>query len=487
MRQNRPTEYYWSLAPAAGLLLVAFLRFLYLGSNDVAMDEPFTVFFAQADLPVLFRMLQEENNPPLFFLLMHFWIKWFGISPVAIRLLPCLFSILTAVMLYKTGKTFITREAGFFAAGLFALSDYHQLFAHEARVYALFTLLAVASMYLFMALASRFEKRRYTVLLTVVNVLLVYSHFFGFFIFLIQGLSVLIIPEYRKTILKYYAQSVAISCIAYIPYFPVFFSRFFRSAVGGTWVEPPVISDLYTMVWRYLNAPVVTVAVLCILAGALVKFITGIRRGNSFHRHTQLVLVIWFLVPYLIMFLVSFKIPMFLDRYTVFISVGFYLLVSMALNYLVPGTKPGMILMSVFLIMMAVTFHPRADNKRRLKETVHFISDHKGGQTRVVICPQWLEYGFAYHYDKLIFSDYKYLRNRLNREGVYPVNDLSFLDTNNLSHADQVLYFEEWSSLTDPGQSLLQYLGREFRFRQTVEFYEHFKVHIYRKKEKAAS
>jgi len=279
--------------------------------------------------------------------------------------------------------------------------------------------------------------------------------------------------------LKSYLFSVLLSLIVYIPYFPIFFSRFFRSAGGGTWVEPPVLSDLYTMVWRYLNAPVVTVAALFLLAAALIKFIAGVRKGTVTRQNLTVVIIIWFFVPYLLMFLVSFKIPMFLDRYTVFISIGFYLLIAASLTFLSPGTKQWMIMMSVFIIMMAITFHPRADNKRHLKETVNFISELRGSHTMVIICPQWLEYGFSYHYDQSIFRDYKHLRSLLNQHGIYPVNGLSTLDTNVIRQADQVLYLEEWASLTDPGETLFHYLNKEFRFDKTMMFYENFKVHRY--------
>jgi mannosyltransferase len=479
MRQKKTIESLIFWLPAAGLLLVIVVRFLFLASNDVAMDEPFTIFFAQADLHTLFGMLPRENNPPLFFLLMHFWVGWFGISPFSVRVLSCVFSILTAFMLFKTGKVFFSRKVGFFAAALFTLSDYHQLFAHEARVYALFGLLTTVSMYLFLAVTSWPEKRRYLVLLALANVLLIYSHFFGFFIFLIQGFSVLIISEYRKTALNSYMIAVILSLTAYLPYFPTFISRFSQSAANGTWVNPPVISDLYTMVWRYMNAPVVTVAALFILVIALVKFFTGIRKGTASWNNRNLVLVIWFSVPYLLMFLVSYKIPMFLDRYTVFISTGFYLLVAMALSSLVKDAMPLLIVMSVFILMMSLTFHPRVDNKRRLKETVNFISVHKVPKTCVIVCPQWLEYGFSYHYDPFIFRDYAHLRQLLNQDGIYPANDLSFLDTTAVSNADQVLLFEEWASLTDPGQTLVNYLNREFHLKKTSRFYENFKVHQY--------
>ena len=479
MKQRNTIDLIARYLPIAGLVIVVILRFSFIEANDVAMDEPFTVFFAQSDLAALFRMLPQENNPPLFFLIMHFWVGWFGISPLSIRFLPAIFSILTAIMIFCLGRRFFTWPVGIFAAGLFAFSDYHQLFAHEARVYALFALLTTVSMYLFLLLSTCRHPWRYTFMLALVNALLIYAHFFGFFIFLIQGISILAIGEYRESILKHYFISLFISIIAYIPYFSVLFSRFFLSAGQGTWVEPPVLSDLYTMAWRYLNAPVITVIALAILVAALVKFFVGLKNGRKKGSKRNMVLVIWFVVPYLTMFLVSFKIPMFLDRYTVFISIGFYLLIAIALNSLVSGSKTVMIAMVVYIIMIAFTFHPRVDNKRRLKEAVAFISAHKTLNTRVVICPQWLEYGFAYRYDQPIFRNYKEFRPKLNQAGIFPANGLSTLDTIQLRDAVQVFVFEEWSTLTDPDQTIIKYLNRAFRYKQTIAFYENFKIHQY--------
>jgi hypothetical protein len=65
------------------------------------------------------------------------------------------------------------------------------------------------------------------------------------------------------------------------------------------------------------------------------------------------------------------------------------------------------------------------------------------------------------------------------------VNDISNLDTNQLKNAGQILLFEEWASLTDPDQTVIRFLDRHFRTKQTFIFYENFNVHRY-KKQKAA-
>jgi hypothetical protein len=131
--------------------------------------------------------------------------------------------------------------------------------------------------------------------------------------------------------------------------------------------------------------------------------------------------------------------------------------------------------------MMAWTFHPRVDNKRRLKEVVTFISTHKGPHTSVILCPPWLEYGFSYHYNPHIFSNADSMRILLNMESVYPVNNIANLDSVKLAESDEVLLFEEGMKLTDPDQSLVNYLNMEFRYIQTFTFYESFKLHLYKK------
>lgn len=463
--------------PFAAILLVFTVRFLHLTTNDVAMDEPFTLFFAQGDMAFIFGMLPGENNPPFFFLLMHFWIDLFGISPLSVRFLPALFSALTAIMLFKTGRKFFSESVGITAAAIFLFSDYHQLFAHEARVYSLFALLTVVSMHIFMSVQSSGNKRNVILLLILTNVLLVYSHFFGFFILLIQLISAVSIALFRKLILKTIIIAHSLTLLGFVPYLPILFQRFSNTTASGTWVEPAVFTDLYTMLWRYLNAPVVTVAAISILGLSLFVFFRKIRKRGIKPDPSTAVLLIWFLLPYLLMFFISLKLPVFLDRYTVFISVGFYLLLALAINSITsrPYFRTG--LQIVFIVMMAVTFHPNVDNKRDLKEAADHIAAYKTEETVVILTPSWLEYGFSYHYDPEIFGNYRHLRRDLNNEGIFPAGRLSDLDTLKIMNAGNVIWFEEWYSLTDPQGTIPAFLNRHFISGETVAFPESFRVH----------
>ncbi len=467
--------------PLAIFILNFILKIWCLDRRDLAMDEPFTVFFAQADLPDLFIMLKSENNPPLFFLLLHFWIKIFGISPISVRFLPMIFSSLTAVIIYLTGRRYLTGRVGLVAALLYTFSNYHMIFAHESRVYSLFAMLAALSMFIFFSFKSR-KALKSIIFLAIVNALHVYSHFFGFILLLTQVIIITFIPQFRKRIGIKYLLSLAGTFLLYLPYIPFILFRFTQTIATGTWVDKPVVSDLYTMVWRYSNAPVVTVILLVLLFSGTGYYMFRLLRRQTSANPVITAIMIWFFIPYLLMFLLSYKQPLFLDRYTVFISVGYYLLIAVSIDLLCrPKWLP--ILLNVIVVgMMLFTFTPNPDNKRRFSEAVHFVKSIKTPATAVIICPSWLEYGFSYHYDLSGFRDYPKLRTHLNAGNIFPISTPEEIGNLNLEKNTRIIYFEEWAPIIDKEGKIRQMLDARFnKITETVN-YKGFRIHLYIRK-----
>ncbi|MDP4281327.1 MAG: glycosyltransferase family 39 protein [Bacteroidota bacterium] len=461
--------------PAGLLVLNLFLKMLFLNSRDLAMDEPFTVFYAQGGLPFIFHMLPSENNPPLFFLLLHFWINIFGISVFSVRFLSCIFSSLLVLVIWLIGRKFISFRTGLVASLLYTFSGYEILFAHEARVYPLFAFLTALSFFLFLSMVREPKKKKYPVLLTITNILLIYSHFFGFVALLTQVVCCLAIKEIRQKVLRFYLITLALTLVAFIPYFPITLSRFSASS-GGTWIPAPQWSDLYTMVWRFSNAPVVTVFFILILSGAGIMFCIRSRRWEILDKNAVLMVILWFFFPFLFLFLVSFRTPVFLDRYMIFITPAWYLLIAMAIDRLSVNRFSGYILITATVTSMLITFNPDVDNKRRIKEVVAKVESLKKPGVPVVICPEWLKYSFAYYYDREAFKDYENLDARMNRENIYPVNDYSRLDTVFLKQAPAAIYFEEWATLVDKETRIQKGLEVNFPFRTSWKIFESYSV-----------
>ena len=242
----------------------------------------------------------------------------------------------------------------------------------------------------------------------------------------------------------------------------------------------PVVSDLYTMIWRYCNAPVVTVSLLFLLAAAGIKRLFQWRK--PFHPDLKkVVILIWFFFPYLFMFSISYILPVFLDRYTVFISLPFYLMVGLALEELFGKKQIWAVMALITLVLMAVTFTPDVDNKRRIKELVARAKDLKTDRSVVILCPEWLVYGYAYHASRDIFSDYLHFRERLHKARIKPANGMAGMDTTFLRNASDVIFIEEWSSLVDKEGDIRKFLGGHFRESGSWNVYESFTLTDFKK------
>ena len=469
------------LIPLGLILLNFILKILYLGKQDIAMDEPFTIYYSQAGFSSLLEMLKNENNPPLFFLLMHFWVRVFDISAFSVRFMPFLFSILTAPIIYLTGKRFFSGQSGIVASLLFTFSNYHLAFSHEARVYPLFTLLTCLSMYFFLSMIKNPERKTSIWLLIITNILLIYSHFFGFFVIGIQLQSCLVFKDTRKAA-KGCIKAQILTLFFYLPYFPVLISRFYASS-GGTWVSPPVISDLYTMVWRFSNVPVVTVFFLLLFTAALVKYLMEGRHLSEPLFPFQKVLLVWFFFPYFLIFIVSYKLPMFLDRYLVFLSVAFYLLIGQSILYICGSRKILYYSLSTLAIGgMLLTCLPNLDNHRRLKKVVEIVQILKDKDTPVIICPEWFDLGFTYYYNQKYFRDYGNLRLDLQHELIFPVNHPEQISKNIIDRSASLILVEEWPEVADKNNEVLKKISDKFSFSRGMNLPETYKIYYFIKK-----
>jgi uncharacterized membrane protein len=464
------------LFPALLLLLNFILKGVFINSGGISGDEPFTIFYSQVDYETFFNMLKTENNPPLFFVLIHYWIKLFGISAVSTRFLPLVFSTLTVLYIYKTGIKFFNLRVALIASLLFTFSNFNIFFAHETRVYSLFALLTTVSIYSFLSLAKEKSGRKHFALLTLTNALLIYSHFFGFFVLLVQAISVLTIKDLRNTILKKYAYITAITMMLYAPYIKLLITRFAVSA-KGTWIPPSNLESLYNNLWKFSNAPVNTVIYLGILLSALVVIILKRKTASGIPTAYAKVILIWFLVPYLLIFLLSFITPMFLDRYLIFISIGYYFTIALAINYLDRPNWLFYALSSLAVLLMMITCNPKTDTNRNTEELVNTIVRLKTKNAPVFLCPEWIDLGFAYYYNPEYFKDYKHTRSRLIADKVFPINSAYQVSDSLLATVESAVYLDGWSVQVDKDNLIYEKLRRSFSNVTTNESFHGYKVY----------
>lgn len=138
-------------APGVVILLAlvgAFLRTLLLGAKGMWLDETFSVWMASHNVVDMLQwIIKIDQHPPLYYLLLHYWINISGTTPFQVRTLSLLFGVATIPMIYLIGKRMSGALMGLAAAMFLALSPFHIAFAQETRMYTLLTFNASAAIY----------------------------------------------------------------------------------------------------------------------------------------------------------------------------------------------------------------------------------------------------------------------------------------------------------------------------------------------------
>ena len=468
-------------------LFFVFLNFvikgLFLDSNSLGGDEPFSVYHSQQSLSNLVEIFQNENNPPLHFVILHYWINLFGISEISVRIPSLIFSSLTVLFIYKIGWRFFHLRVAIIASILFTFSTYQVIFAHEARAYALMGLLTAASMFYFMKIIiSKDRSKRTLFWFFLVNTLLIYTHFFGFFVLFIQFFFVLLQRDLLKEYYRFLILFVGVLLLAYSPYMWIILNRFTSSAQGGTWLTPPSgMNALYEMLRAFSNAPVTAVFTIAVMVIGTV-FLLLKRKQNPNRIATRLILC-WFYIPFIFIFFISFWIPMFLDRYLMFVSIGFSLLVALCADFIIQKPKIQILIPAFICLLFVVTVKPNKTNKREVRETVQLVEllEKENDSTLVLVAPVHFSLNFLYYYDRTLFraSNKEVIQNKLSEKDVYCINSLDQVDYKSRKH---IVLVDAASNFSAPNNNILNTLNIEFNQTSKQHIEEIFDIYEFERK-----
>ena len=176
------------LAVAGAAVVVAFgivLRFWT--RSDLWLDEALTVNIAHLPLRDLHGALRRDGAPPLFYVLLHFWMRVFGTSDLAVRSLSGVLGVVTLPVAWAAGRRVGGRGVAAGALVLVASSPFAVRYSTETRMYALVVLLVAAGV---VALGRALERPRpgNLVAVAVVTSALCYSHYWSLYLVATTGL-----------------------------------------------------------------------------------------------------------------------------------------------------------------------------------------------------------------------------------------------------------------------------------------------------------
>lgn len=261
--------------PALAAAAFGIVRLPELTRSSLWYDELFSIVVA--GLPFgesMRRIIADHTNPPLFYLLLKGWMSVGGEGDAWVRLLPCLFALLLgAALVWLAREAHAGVIAGALAVALAAASPLTVDLANEVRAYSLLALLACLS------LASALRARRLATaesfaLLTLLNIALVHTHYFGWLTVAAEIAAAAWC--WPRAVMRGVARSAALTTLAFVPWATTVIAHALRNPAplrNVEWIAPPgmavplwLVRDL-TGRW---NMPQANIAWLAFASVALV-------------------------------------------------------------------------------------------------------------------------------------------------------------------------------------------------------------------------
>src|SRR3990167_4926541 len=88
-----------------------------------------------------------SGEMPVYYILVHYWTKIFGLSEFKLRFFSAIFGIASIYMIFLLGKTIFNEKVGLIAAFILSINHQHIYYSQEARNYSFLVFLALLSAY----------------------------------------------------------------------------------------------------------------------------------------------------------------------------------------------------------------------------------------------------------------------------------------------------------------------------------------------------
>ncbi len=330
-----------------GLICLIYISFRLwnLTASCLWFDEIFSIHAAELDLPnLIWFVAQDLIHPPLFYGLLKIWISIGGENLFWLRFFPVFFATIAIIPFFLLCRQLkLSHSAIALALTFFAVNGSFIKYAQEVRMYSLLLCFGLFSLLFFVRFLNWGKGFN---LLIIINILLVYSHYFGWLIVASEVLAVVLLARQR---LKQIFVMLLITFLSFAPWiFAIWEAAEINSNVGQNigWMTKPNLLSIFQFVFDLVepiyfeqsnrDASAIYLITLPILAFGIIAFgffFADWKNETAVGKRNFLLLLIFAFTPILLAFFVSWILP-----------------------YSVWGTRHLIIAFAPFAILSAIAF-----------------------------------------------------------------------------------------------------------------------------------
>ena len=322
-RLHRVPDRTWTLA----ILLLAFgLRVYHLGNQSLWFDESFT-WWVGAVLPsaeLWPSLLPFGAYTPLFYLLMR-GVAAIGQSEYVLRFPAVFFGVLLIPVVDRIGRRVGGVTVGRLAALLVAINPFSIWYSQDARMYTMASFFVLVAMDGFMRAIDGRGWRR-----SIVGAGAAYfTHYVTLFVVYIQ--LVWWLPRFRRQLpaFRRWFGSHWLAVLPLAPWLALYFSQPVRG-LAITWIPAPSLLAPLLTLWNFTSGDIdtwtpIVVGIALIIAGVAVIGALQPLRWRS-------LLIGWLILPLISSYLLSFRVPTYVDRYFAFSQFALIVMLAIGLT-----------------------------------------------------------------------------------------------------------------------------------------------------------
>ena len=334
----------------AAIFALALLTMAYnIGADSFWQDETFSVIVSgSGGIGSVIAAANGDVHPPLYFVILHFFLMLPGRPEVIARLPSLAFGVLSVPVIYLAGREMFNRGTGLASAFLYSISFTAITYSQEARMYPQVIFFgALATYSLFKAVKD--DRPLAWGLFAFSAIAIYYSHYYGALLVGALILYALAMIIYRRQAFSRRSLHLAAGCVvialAILPQAVVMFHQ-----TQGTNVNSDLHSDgvsFFPRLGYFLSAggiknPITWQSLgLTVLFGAaaLLGLVAGIKKYSEGGREAIVMLSIVFAFTAIVGLLLTYRIRFCGYRYFIFLLGPYLTLVAYGIT-----SAPGLLL-----------------------------------------------------------------------------------------------------------------------------------------------
>ena len=287
------------------------------------------------------------------------------------------------------------------AAVFLAINPFQIQYALEARMYTLGTFLILWSSYFLIKGLESTNSKKYWVGFSLTVAASLYTHYYLLFSVAAQGLFVLLYFLRHREVKKFAAAIAAfvLAFVLYIPWIPTLLAQVGR-VQENYWIPAMTAWSVPGTVWKMIfGGDGVRNSILVISSIVTLYLIYYfLKRVSSF---SKWLVLLGLLVPLAAAIAISFQSNLYLDRYFVFASLYFTILLAITLHY-VPKLYLRWFLIALFIAGMLYSFSANwkkldATDKPGMSQAAQIINLNAKPGDKIYVGSSFIFFTFKYY------------------------------------------------------------------------------------------